>query len=855
MAWQSIRPKHKSLQDVGSGGSHTNLTNFYDSNPKGFIDLRDVGSGGSHINLSETSYTYLDSGSSVTLNINEFLGMHDTQGTTTITTTIEEHQPLSDNVGTNPVVTGDSGPITDEVTFTITKTIDEYLPIVDVFGREVPPNDNSHQPLVDEVTLTVTLNIDEYLGLSDSETEAFEQVTVSATVVLQVFGDYHQTGSNVLQVFGDNHFNATTNINVLEDNLIAVTNASSVDNPTNPTVIVNGVVLLSHPSTLPDNPEDAEIFVAVNCDVLPTSGGELFGFSLNITGEGGTFTLETENSPGRLNGNVDLFAGLRGTINEIGQEESSTGAKYVAAGILGDGNLYEQVSITLAQDEVGKDTVLNQRFTNTGLQTVSGMALLIARTCGINLHWAAQDAPLNDISIEAGQTALEALTSLASRVGAVLRWNGNRSYTVVDPDKSSGVWFVPHPCLLLSNGCGFRNLVDRGETKNSGTISTASGGFGASGSGSSGSDLGQRSRGDLKSAFNPTVDTLKPSNFGVGNSSFGSAMGSSGGSTGFRIIPSPGAKDAKKATLPPGPNQELAPDQENFDSPVIDPTNSEDSEKGGVIAAVQQLTKITKRLTVDDPPLIYDLPFDYADVYIQILTTSDGNGAFVTTDPTVYFRFDGGIINTDIGGILIPQVRIDANTFPEDGTNTQVDSGNFVLTLSAVRRTLSGENTSLTDSADQNYPGKKLDLNNDGIPDAIDLNGDGLPDADLLDSDNDGVPDSIDINRDGVPDVMGTDDKAVANALNPSSAFGKASDASSNRQKSVLGTEQDQYKTIKVYSGTISCIFFGSIPLPGMYAQVDTGRMVVSGIVESVSITPPGILNIQVARYQKIVFK
>lgn len=847
----SLKPQHKDLINVGSGGSHTNLTNFYDANAKGYTDLQNVGSGGSHTNMKLSGYTYLSSGSSVTLNIHEYLDLTDNNSSVTnINKTINEYLESSDAAITFPLGTADSSSITDEVTLTINKTIDEYLETSDSIGFEFPADNSS--PITDEVTLTIILNIDEFLGSSDEDTEAFEQIVVSGTVVLQVLEDLNKSGTSILQIIGDDYFSASVYLNTLEDNLIPITNASSIVNPATPTVIVGGVPIISNIATMPSNPEDADIYVAVNCDILPTTGGELFSFSINLSGEGGTFTLETENSPGRLNSNINLFGGLTGVINEIGQDESSSGLKYVASGILGDKNLYEQVSVTLSQDAIGKSTVLNQTFSNTGLQTVAGIARLIAQATGVFLTWAAIDAPLTDISIEAGQTALEAISSLASRVGAVLRWNGNSNYTVINPDKSSGVWSVPHPSLILSNGTNFRNLVDRGETKNV-TLSTAAGDFGASGSGSSGSDLGRAvPKSTLNAAFAPTVDQLRPNNFGVGNSSFASSLGGAGGGTGIRLIPSNPAKDPGKNTLPSGPNQDLAPNQDDFNTPVLDPTSSTDGDKGGVVIVAQQISKINKKLTEDDPPLAFDIPFDYANAFIQILTKSNAAGTFVTHDPRVYFEFDDGIILSDIGGILVPQIVIDHTTFPIDGVNDQIDSGNFSLTLAVVRKTLSGANTAQVDSASQSYPGKRLDTNNDGIPDAIDLNGDGTADVHLI------PPDGLDFNGDGIPDVTGVDinsDNAIANALNPTSGFGKASDASTNRQKSVLGSTQDQYKNIKVYQGNISCIFFGSIPIPGMYAQVDTGKMVVSGIVESVSITPPGILNIQVARYQRLVLR
>lgn len=57
---------------------------------------------------------------------------------------------------------------------------------------------------------------------------------------------------------------------------------------------------------------------------------------------------------------------------------------------------------------------------------------------------------------------------------------------------------------------------------------------------------------------------------------------------------------------------------------------------------------------------------------------------------------------------------------------------------------------------------------------------------------------------------------------------------------------------IKTYSGTISCYFYGSLPLPGMWASATYCGETVQGIVESVSLSGSGIVTVEVAQYFKI---
>ena len=61
-------------------------------------------------------------------------------------------------------------------------------------------------------------------------------------------------------------------------------------------------------------------------------------------------------------------------------------------------------------------------------------------------------------------------------------------------------------------------------------------------------------------------------------------------------------------------------------------------------------------------------------------------------------------------------------------------------------------------------------------------------------------------------------------------------------------------KFIKTYSGTISCNFFGSLPLPGMWASATSCGTTVAGIVESVNVAGSGIVTIGVAQYYRINF-
>lgn len=199
---------------------------------------------------------------------------------------------------------------------------------------------------------------------------------------------------------------------------------------------------------------------------------------------------------------------------------------------------------------------------------------------------------------------------------------------------------------------------------------------------------------------------------------------------------------------------------------------------------VTQVAKVSKLLTDDDPALIFDLPFDYDQVYIQILiapgqSTGGSNGLgiqnFVTTNPQQVFSFsDVGfanpyIFNTLVGNAYIPQVKVDAALMPD---NDAVQAGNFILTVFCTRRGLEGAYEAAQQEAQNN--------------------------ADAVQS------------------------------RNP--------------------------QFIKTFQGKINCLFYGVIPLPGMFGSATVDDFTVSGIIENVTFSPPGLLSLDIARYAKINF-
>lgn len=75
-----------------------------------------------------------------------------------------------------------------------------------------------------------------------------------------------------------------------------------------------------------------------------------------------------------------------------------------------------------------------------------------------------------------------------------------------------------------------------------------------------------------------------------------------------------------------------------------------------------------------------------------------------------------------------------------------------------------------------------------------------------------------------------------------------------DQERQILFREQNRYRFFRLYDGSIATIFSGAIPLPGMEATATQGDLTVSGVIESVSFSFPGTVNISVGQYRRIDF-
>lgn len=449
---------------------------------------------------------------------------------------------------------------------------------------------------------------------------------------------------------------------------------------------------------------------------------ELYNFGLSLDYQGGSFAITSLTPLSSavqfgIGKHVKMF-GLLGSITDAGQTKSNSADGYTANGTFGPLIMHKQFGLIVSSNASVHEVVSNQRLTLPTVpnrSTVRTMALAIIDEVNkinqsspigiISLQWVAQDAPYDNTLSESGLTALEALSQLAQKASATLRWDGNTKFVVAYPDVCVGMFAIPSCSLISAGGLEYQYHLDL-------------------------------------------------------------TTGLTG--TGIMVVPNSAQFDASQNTL------------------------ANKSKTPGAIPAITQIAKVRQVLGVDDPPLIFDLPQDYDVVYIQIFVSGNGSvggtnvlspNNWVTKDPGTWYEFNVATLSgalaqsteyifyTNIGGVFVPQVKLDSKVFPTG--NSSVDAGHFVVSLACTRKNLAAQ-------------------------------------------------------------------------------FSQAQNETQDYERALQEWNVQNYKFIKTYSGTINCLFYGAMPLPGMCATATVDNLTVSGIIESVSFQYPGFLTIQVAKYIRL---
>lgn len=691
--WASPKPiVHTQSRAFGTTSTSTDLTSQYIASDKGYQNSRAFGTTSTSTGLQDSGYDYI---------------LGDT--ITEIDVELAELLFFTDDVASLSPDHDEPAFLLDELMTELDIYLTELLFLTDSLSAETLTPEPAF--LLDELMTEINIYFDEFLFMADTAAPYIDD-TLDFTVVLSILENETLDTTTVLQIQEEIDASDTTVLNIYPDNLVAVTNASSINNIFNPVVILNGNYVINPQSQVIAGADLAGCYVQYDCNAISGGLSNVLNWSVNINNEGGSFSVTTI-APIAVRGeNISIF-GLTGFVTSDGEDVSNSSYGYTISGILGTTRMHKQLAFTLGGNVNYINLIPNQYLVTPDIglwQTCSDAARAIADVCDIEILWAVNDAPLDDMFNESssGMTGLQALSSIAGRVGATLRWNGGTSYIIAYPDISFGLFTIPDCCLI--EGLNYQNIYD---------LETGAG-------------LGNLNAGSLGPGSAGVVLFPQLKNFNSGEKDLG----------------------------------------DNLINPDLNP-------------AVHQFDKIRIRVQDEDPVIVYDLPFNYQDVYIQILTKTSGIGRFVTTDPTEWFPLTlaGSVGYSDVGGNLIPQIFVGPNLFPAEGENTDIDNGNFVMTLAATLRTLGGA-----------YDDEK-----------------NKRDSDIM---------------------------------------------------NLLRQTQESFRFIRTYAGTINCIFFGALPLTGLAAQASVTATVlgntrvtpVTGIIESVSFSSPGVLSISVSQYIRMDF-
>lgn len=535
---------------------------------------------------------------------------------------VYEAQPFLTNPGTENVdVTFDEPiPVLDQLT-TYFPGGQDTLPIVDFLTTNAADRVSFNEPcyILDELFTSATSRVD---------------IEITGSVELRVLSAYETNGSVELKVKQAVDLTGTVALNVLADNLVGVTNATAADNPTQTTLILGGQTIYSHPATLPPNGlSNARCYINYLCNSLfsDQSLSNFLKWNISIDGGQGTWRTTSITDFGVMGDLVEPF-GLLGTITQKGREKTGGSYGYINGGILGKPLLNKPVAFLYAGVQQFTTINPNQALIlpdPANWQTHSSAIKAIANVAGVSVNWTITDYPLTDTTFQAGQTGIEAMTSLAESVGAKLRPNGGDQYTVVYPNKALGKYTVPDCCLIqsMSNICYL----------------------------------------DVKTGiYNP----------------------------GVYAMPQYGQFNAGAANIPSG-----------------GPENNRGA-NGSFERNVEVLYITSKLETQQDPQFLLDLPFDFEDIFIKVITVNDGTGQFVTLNPSKWFLlqtgFGGEYVNfNDVAGVLQPQIRISWELFPQ--ANTDVQNGKFKFIIGYTTKSLSGpgaESDSQQDQIDKQTQGR-----------------------------------------------------------------------------------------------------------------------------------------------------
>ena len=431
-------PVHNSLQLTTTGSSYTSFYVPYESAFMGYVDMALGTTGSSYSTFKVAGYQYLLG--YITHIFDDYVNTLDSLNTD-VTQTFDDYVNTTDFVNNGYSIFTDLVPVLDELKTDVVLTLEDYINVNDDLVSVTQLNDFVN--ILDELNVSIVKTFTEYTNCLDTA-DAFLYFDDYDSTIVGIMQPFQYEDTAIIRVSSTFEQEDTTNVGVRMYSLPDTTNASSVNNPFYPTIIMDGQVVTYNPLTAPSSYNSSTRDVWINNIAIGNFNYcNIYDYNINLDEAGGTWDIFADVPIGPLLGQVTI-CGLSGTTTRIKQEWSNSTYGYRSSGIFGNPVMSRPLNM------IG-DSLLFQLLTNprTGIKpaefftTYAGAAQSIARLAGSGLNWYIADFPYIETFSQEGASIMDALNSVVSTVGGKLRWDGTNNYMAIYPPFTTGSFSIP----------------------------------------------------------------------------------------------------------------------------------------------------------------------------------------------------------------------------------------------------------------------------------------------------------------------------------------------------------------------------------------------------------------------------
>ena len=471
MGSSNVQSTHDQFQAMKPSGVNNAAYNFYGLSNKRYQGLQTMQALGVNTNAFPSDYQIWAPAATKLVEFSEAIDSEDQLTDIGLTLSIVEHLESEDQLIATEVFTMtedlESG---DELTavnltlnaeehlesddstvaFDLTLSFEETIDTVDLVIPTQAVQFEEHLESDDStVGISVVLSLEEDIESDDStftatQTASFEEHLESKdeTHIILVYQNDYSVGAGIIQYHRDDY---SANVGIMQDTMVAATDQMNVDNPWQPTMVdwSGGTVSGTNPGDGGAGGPYTSPLIQINESAMTGGDCAVYDWSIDLNFGGGQFMVHTKNKISSI-GTTMLIGGLKGTIEYQPKVNEQDGMGYKNIGYFGVPAMQQEILLALqappGQNLAGLATTQYLQVPpSIQWSTISTAAQAIASIAGISLKWFAPDEPLLDLFIQSGMRVGNAINSLASRVGAVVIWDGNTNYTVTTPTQGLGV--------------------------------------------------------------------------------------------------------------------------------------------------------------------------------------------------------------------------------------------------------------------------------------------------------------------------------------------------------------------------------------------------------------------------------